>query len=280
MMGFYGANSAIAPSRSEPFRIARSAKTVFKLPIGGLKSELSAQMDILYFLKARTAFIRSHYDIAAGAFEAIKRQIEKKEPPFHDSPSSEDGEPAFLEEWIDADTSIRLVGLACGSLLHDALKLYLNFMQRERLRFAFDEADTNRLKKDFVATYRDALGEIFDTDWQETGVDFGVIEQTALARNRAQHGTTLTTFHEAHDKRTLRKHPRPHFADKREIEAWEDAGRPNNMFVTPTITVSRETLFAAIDAVEHLAEWMEANMARVERWREAQRREHPDDSTG
>ena len=230
-------------------------------------------MDILYFLKLRTAFIRRHYEIAAGAFEAVKRQIENLEPPFDDPAYSEDGEPPFLEEWIDADTSIRLVGLACASLLHDALKLYLNFMQRERLHFVFDEAEVKRLKKDFVGAYRDALSEIFDTDWQDSGVDFEVIEQTVLARNRAQHGTTLTTFSETHDKRTLGKHPHPHFADEREIKAWQDAGRPDNMFLTPTITVSRESLFAAVDAVNRLADWMEANIDRVERWREAKRRE-------
>lgn len=229
-------------------------------------------MDILYFLKARTGFIRSHYETAAGAFETIKRQIEDELPPFDNPPYSEDGEPTYLEEWIDADTSIQLVGLACMSLLADALKLYLNFLQRERLQFVFDEAEQKSLKKDYVGTYRRALGEIFDTDWKESGVDFAVIEQVVLARNRGQHGTTLTTFHMTHDKRTLGKHPQPHFADDREIKAWIEAGRPDNMFLTPAIAVRRETLFAAIEQVERLGEWMEANMARAAHWQEAERR--------
>lgn len=228
-------------------------------------------MDIHYFLKARTALIRSHYDVAAGAFEAIKRQIENEEPPFDNPPYSEDDEPAYLEEWIDADTSIQLVGLACTSLLNDALKLYLNFMRRERLRFLFDEIEMKRLKKDYIGVYQRALGEIYGTDWSGTGVDFAMIEQVVTARNRSQHGTTLTSFHETHDKRTLAKHPRPHFADEREIKAWIDAGRPRNIFLTPAIAVRREALFAAIDEVERLAVWMEANMDRVERWQSAER---------
>ena len=60
---------------------------------------------------------------------AIKRQIEQEEPPFDDPPYSEDPEPAFLEEWLEAETSIQIVGLACVSLLADTLKLYLTNRQ-------------------------------------------------------------------------------------------------------------------------------------------------------
>lgn len=85
-----------------------------------------ADLDILFFLKQRTDFIRRHYDVCVEAFAEQKRLIEAAEPPFDDPPYSEDGEPAFLEEWLDADISIQLVGISCVSLLSDALKLYLN----------------------------------------------------------------------------------------------------------------------------------------------------------
>lgn len=149
-------------------------------------------------------------------------------------------------------------------------------MQSERLCFQFDEVEKERLKKHYIDVYRRALGEIYGTDLSGTGIDFAMIEQAVTARNRGQHGTTLTSFHEAHDKRTLAKHPRPHFADEREINAWIESGRPRNIFLTPALAVRREALFAAIDEVERLAVWMEANMDRVERWRAAERQRQAD----
>ncbi|MEO7825814.1 MAG: hypothetical protein ABIR60_01625, partial [Allosphingosinicella sp.] len=60
-------------------------------------------MDILFFLKLRTDFIRRHYHVAVAAFVEQKRLIEDAEPPFDNPPYSEDGEPPYLEEWMDAD---------------------------------------------------------------------------------------------------------------------------------------------------------------------------------
>lgn len=117
-------------------------------------------MDILFFLKLRTDFIRRHYNVCVAALLEKKRLIEAAEPPFNDPPYSEDGEPAYLEEWMDADTSIQLVGVSCVSLLSDALKLYLNLLQRRQLRFVFDDQEARRLKKDFLATYREPFAHL------------------------------------------------------------------------------------------------------------------------
>lgn len=227
-------------------------------------------MDILFFLKLRTDFIRRHYNVCVAAFLEKKRLIEAAEPPFNDPPYSEDGEPAYLKEWIDADTSIQLVGVSCVSLLSDALKLYLNLLQRRQLRFVFDDQEARRLKKDFLATYRDALGEIFAIDWTGTGIDFAVIEQVLLARNRGQHGTDLTSFHLAHDERTMRKHPVPFFISESELRSLGDAGRSLGGFLAPTIVITRDTLFKAIEEVEKLGEWIEANGERALPWLGAQ----------
>jgi hypothetical protein len=94
-------------------------------------------LDILFFLKLRTDFIRRQYDVAGAAFVEEKRLIEDAQAPYDNPPYREDGEPPYLEEWMDADTSIQLVGISCVSLLSDALKLYLNLLQRRQLRFVF-----------------------------------------------------------------------------------------------------------------------------------------------
>ncbi len=228
-------------------------------------------MDILFFLRQRTDFIRRHYDVCVEAFAEQKRLIEAVEPPFDDPPYSEDGEPAFLEEWLDADISIQLIGISCVSLLSDALKLYLNLLQHRQLRFFFDADEAKRLKKQFVATYRDALGEIFATDWSDTGIDFLVIEQVMLARNRGQHGTDLTSFLLTHDDRTLAKHPVPFFISAEESQSLDSTGAALGGFLNPTIVITRDTLFAAIAEVEKLGDWIEANGERARPWFDAQR---------
>lgn len=229
-------------------------------------------MDVPWFLSERLDFVRTHYDVCVAAFEERKRRIEAGEDPFDNPPYSEDGEPAFLEEWLDAQTSIELIGLSCISLLSDALKLYFNLLQHREIRFSFDEAETKRLKKEgFVPVYRDALAEIFDTDWQESSVNFAIIEQVVLARNRGQHGTDLTSFLLTHDDKTIEKHPHPFFLRADEAAALSDAGVEVGGLLNPTLAVERERLFAAIEEVRRLSDWIGANMDRAVAWQVAQR---------
>ena len=63
-------------------------------------------MDVRYFLKARTTFIRQLYDTCSAPYLERKQKIEAKEYPFV-PPYSEDGEPPFLQEWIEADESLK-----------------------------------------------------------------------------------------------------------------------------------------------------------------------------
>jgi hypothetical protein len=81
-------------------------------------------VDVNFFLNQRTAFIRGFFDEAFAGFHETECRIDQTEPPFDNPPYSEDSEPAFLTEWIDAGTSAELVAQACVSLLSDTLKLY------------------------------------------------------------------------------------------------------------------------------------------------------------
>ena len=56
-------------------------------------------MDIRYFLEQRLAFIKQLYLNGASPFDDRKRKIENEEAPFI-PPYSEDGEPAYLNEWL------------------------------------------------------------------------------------------------------------------------------------------------------------------------------------
>jgi hypothetical protein len=60
-------------------------------------------VDIQLFLNERIEFIlRQLYRTASEPYVECKRTIEAEEDPFV-PPYSEDGEPPFLEEWLEAD---------------------------------------------------------------------------------------------------------------------------------------------------------------------------------
>lgn len=224
-------------------------------------------MDVAYFLKRRTAFLRSFYDDAIQPFHERQRRIDAEEPPYDNPPYSEEDEPTYLEDWMDAAASIDLLGVTCVSILSDSLKIYFEDLRRE-IGFSFVE-EKNVFREGFVAAYRGVLGAIFTTDWTDCSVRFDVIEQVVLARNRAQHADDLGSFMLAHDPKTLRRHTKPFFADQAEIEDWLGRGGTPESFLRPTIEVKREALFSALDEVNSLADWIDAHMHAAWAWRAA-----------
>ena len=72
-------------------------------------------MDVQYFLERRLEFIRQFYVNSSAGFIERKRQIEAEEEPYV-PPYSEDPEPAFLNEWLEAEESLQVLGRICISL--------------------------------------------------------------------------------------------------------------------------------------------------------------------
>lgn len=83
-------------------------------------------MDILVFLKDGTTFIRDFYNTASSPFRETMRKIEAGEAPFEPHLAKYEDEPLFTTEWIDANTSLEVLGRVCASMLSAALKLYFN----------------------------------------------------------------------------------------------------------------------------------------------------------
>jgi hypothetical protein len=228
-------------------------------------------MDAKFFLKRRASFIRFFYDTSAAAFRSVQTKIEAKEAPFDNPPYSEDPEPAYLEEWMEAETGVDILSQSCVALLSDSLKLYFNTMRERVIGFKFgeDQAAIQR-GQGFVAANKTALGEILDTDWTDCPVRFDIIEQVVLARNRAQHGNHLSSLLVQHDKKTLQKHPEPFFANEDELSLWKEAGGdPDAVFTAPSLKITRENLFSAVVEIEHLADWIEGRLEKAWEWRRA-----------
>jgi len=147
-------------------------------------------MDIEYFLKSRTGFIRYFYENAVRPFNEIKSAIEDEKEPYI-PPYSEDGEPPFLEEWMDAEQGVEILGHACISMLSSSLQLYLkawvNRLEKEHgMKFIADFK-----KRGWFNGYKQIFNEL-KLPLSQCGVDLDVVEQVALARNRVQHPEELT----------------------------------------------------------------------------------------
>jgi hypothetical protein len=154
------------------------------------------------------------------------------------------------------------------------LKLYFSGLQDRVVGFGFgDEKSKKKAFKDgFMGAYKDVLGYILDTDWSDCPADFKIIEQVVLARNCGQHGSDLTSFRVSHDNHTLDKHPLPFFVNEHERELWmRENGTGYCGFLTPSVEVTRELLFAAIEHVEMLAYWIEGRMDKAADWRMSRR---------
>jgi hypothetical protein len=223
-------------------------------------------MDATYFLKNRTQFIRTFYTRGVEPFIAVKHAIEEERPPFHDPPYSQDPEPAYLTEWLEADTAVKLLGLSCVSLLSDTLKLYFQTLERRVISFDFKDRK-KAFRLGFVAAYVGVLGPILQTDWSDCPADLAVIEQIVLARNEGQHPTSLGSFDVSHDPSVLKKHPRPFFISEDECRIWEESGEPRPSLLAPSVEVTAGSLFAAIGHVEKLAEWIESRLGHAWEWR-------------
>lgn len=221
-------------------------------------------MNVEFFLKQRTKFVGYFYDNAVASFLETIRKINAEEEPFV-PPYSEDSEPAFVAEYMEATYGIGAVGIAALSMLSDTLKVF--FMTWEKLLdVKISEVWPQRFKNEgFVAVYRDAFGQIAKEDWSTCPADFAVIEQIVLARNDGQHGSHLSVFQPVHGKQTTSKYSPPFFV--KEYEKNPELNAELSGFADFQISISREDLFAAIEEVEKLADWMELRLQAV-RWPE------------
>jgi hypothetical protein len=217
-------------------------------------------MDILYFLEQRLQLLGHFYETASSPFVETKRQIEAGEPPF-EPPYSEDAEPPFVQEWSQADIALELLGRTCVSMLSDSLKLYFRTWEKNLwVEPPCQKCFSSDFGKGFLSGYLACFGEALGVTWKDCPADLTVLEQVILARNRSQHPESLTSLDVAHDRATWEKHPRLFFARPSEAEMMPNGDTTGSFMLNPSIHVSRENLFSAIEQVQLLASWLEERM--------------------
>lgn len=224
-------------------------------------------MDLSYWMRQRTDIIRLFYDKGRVPFEQLKRDIEEEVRPWerpYFNPDTDDPEPAFLAEWMQADQTRELVGMLAVSLLADTLSLYFVELEREiGIAFVDQKERTALFKLGKVEAYRQIIEHVMGDAFKYCPVRFDVIEQVILARNDFAHGQDFISFQTTHNQRTVERHPNPFFTNANEHLVDGDMPEWRRL----TIEVSREKLMAAIDEVQKLADWVHRNDEAVWEWR-------------
>jgi hypothetical protein len=214
-------------------------------------------VDILFFLKRRTEFIRYFYDTGGEPFRDIIRRIESGISPFNECQDGQDEEePPFQTEWSEATTALESLGRSCISMLSASLSLYFNAWETE-MRITWCPKERAKLFKRGVKAYLEVLGETLKFSPDECSVNFDIVDQVILARNRDQHPDSIATLSVAHDRRTLDRYTQVFFISETEQKIYSDPEMRAISWMSPAVYVSRETLFSAIDQVEALADWLE-----------------------
>ena len=208
------------------------------------------------FLKLRTDFIRYFYETSVKPFNKIKTSIENEEEPYI-PPYSEDGEPPFIAEWMDAEQGIDTVGHACISMLSSSLQLFLKAWASRLEKANGKKFKANFKKKGWFEGYKQIFTQM-NLPLSQCLVDFDVIEQVTLARNRVQHPEDLTDLRVNHSEHDLKRFPNPFFASESEIDmAIHDDDDSVTWWLKPSVKPTREKILSAIDQVEVLCCWLE-----------------------
>lgn len=212
-------------------------------------------MDVLFFLKQRTNFIQKFYHNAALPFEETKRKIEAKEEPYI-PPYSENSEPPFLEEWIEAEESLDVLGHTCISMLAASLQLYLKTWDME-LALKCGAIYKAEFKDGWINGYRVCFREQLGIRWKEGPTDLHLLEEIVLARNRAQHPESIARDGITYSKSDAKKLPKIFFVDNIDMQILSLAGGiEGSWIIAPTLRVTAEKLYTAITEVERFCDWL------------------------
>ena len=197
------------------------------------------------------------YETAAMPFETKIKAIEDGLPPFEKPLYSEDGEPAYLAEWIEATDALEVLGRTCLSMLSPSLQLYFRTWEK-MLDVRWENGERKRaFKNGFVQGYIACFEEVLGISRQDCPADLGLIEQITLARNSDQHPDEITTMRVSHSKADRKKYLHPFFMSAQDSAMFSDSDFADISFLDPAIHVSKDHLIVAIGETEKLSEWLE-----------------------
>lgn len=213
-------------------------------------------MDVGFFLKQRTAFIRQFYDNASLAFKERKRKIEAAEEPYI-PPYSENGEPPFLEEWIEADDSLHVLGYTCISMLSAALQLYFRTWEEKKFGIPVDKSLKPLFKdKGWINGYKCYFAKNLNIHFDQSPANLALLEEIVLVRNRVQHPEWLPMLRPSRLPKDIGKHRHRFFIADDEMKLSDNIEESESGF-PPSIHITKDKLSGAILEVEKFCDWLE-----------------------
>ena len=217
-------------------------------------------MDIFWFLKHRTAFIRSFYKRASQPFVDTKEQINNSAPPFDKPPFDESGDPPYLEEWQDAEDALEVLGQMCLSCLTTALQLYLReTVGKVRQRVGANATVPPLQQKRGFAGYETWFGN-FDIQFQCARANIQLIREIISTRNLIQHPESIALMHAHQRDADHKRFRRPFFAHPIEKAIADRAPQ----FEPRLLWIGSEALTTAVDEVERFCQWLEDELWATE----------------
>jgi hypothetical protein len=215
-------------------------------------------MDVRYFIDARIAFIRQFYATASEPYIERKRKIEAHEEPFV-PPYSEDGEPQFLNKWLEADESLHILAYSCISMLAAALHLYLESWVRQS-GVVVEESMKKSVfnNKGWFAGYDAHFTKHFNVAFKSGPSDLKMLEEVVLVRNRIEHPPTIISKKTQYAVSDLKHLGHPFFVNETEMALLGYLNKemiPRIML--PTVHVTKSQLLAAVVEVERFSVWFE-----------------------
>ena len=219
-------------------------------------------MNVLWFLKRRTAFARQLYAVSSAPYVERKRRIEAKEEPYVPEPS-DDPEPAFFVEWQEADDSLHVLAYSCISILAASLQAYFKAWERESGYKVPKPPPPPFGDRGWLIGYLEHFSSRIGIDRQSCPADLELLEEVVLARNRIQHVDSITQLRPNFSPSDLKKLKSPLFVAEWERELFEgDKPYENNWIALPTLDIPSEKLMQAIAEMEKLVEWFEEEACR------------------
>jgi hypothetical protein len=220
-------------------------------------------MEVLYFLKERTRFIRRYYDVSEGAFAEIKRKIKDEEPPFDEYPpgfNPENGEPPFMDEYMDADAGQEFTGQSSVSFIASSLKLFFDETRSDLARFSWQRPVPTfdvKYAKDhgFFAANRKWFDEM-GIDFGQSGADLAIVEEVILTRNVAQHPEWIASMTLYLRGKEVRRRPFPWFTHPFEERGVDPANLEDLEKFSWMLSITREKLMQAVDEVDKLCTYV------------------------
>ncbi|MDP1947751.1 MAG: hypothetical protein Q8L77_09650 [Nitrospirota bacterium] len=213
-------------------------------------------MNVRYFLKQRVEFIRQFYVTSSAAYIERKRLIEAEKEPFV-PPYTEDSEPAFLDEWLEAEESLQVLGRTCISMLAAIFHLYFKTWERQ-IEIPVDASLKADFKNGWLNGYKAYFARHFRIRLEDSPTSLEVLEEIILARNRIQHPESITRDSSHYSDSDLKKLSHPFFIDENDASLFSETEAGERAWLmAPPIRVTAEKLFTALSEVESFAEWLE-----------------------